>query len=128
MSNTNRPLSPFMLGSTYKPQITSVLSILHRITGAALAAGTLLLAWWLFAALSGVRAFGVFQAFRESFIGQFMLFGWLFSFVYHLLNGIRHLKWDLGYGIEMKRVYRSGYLVIGGTIVITLLIWQTGAK
>ncbi len=123
MSNIDRPLSPHI--QIYKPQITSVMSILHRITGAALAAGTLLLTWWLFAALSGVHAFGVFEAFRSSLIGQVMMFGWLFSFVYHFFNGIRHLKWDMGYGIEMKRVYRSGYFAIAATVILTLMIWLT---
>ncbi len=123
MSNIDRPLSPHI--QIYKPQITSVMSILHRIPGAALAAGTLLLTWWLFAALSGVHAFGVFEAFRSSLIGQVMMFGWLFSFVYHFFNGIRHLKWDMGYGIEMKRVYRSGYFAIAATVILTLMIWLT---
>lgn len=123
MSNSNRPLSPFMIGPSYKPQITSMLSILHRITGAALAIGSIVLTWWLLAALAGVGAFSFFQVFRTSIIGQVMLFGWLFSFVYHLLNGVRHLKWDLGYGFELKSVYRTGYIVIFGSIILTVLIW-----
>lgn len=101
-----------------------MLSILHRITGAALGVGGLLFAWWLFALLSGVGAFETFVAFRQSFLGQLMLLGWLFSFVYHFLNGIRHLKWDFGYGFELKSAYRSGYIVIGGAILVTALIWM----
>lgn len=123
MSNENRPLSPFMIGPSYRPQITSMLSILHRATGAALGVGAIVFAWWLLAVASGVGAFETFQNFRQSFLGQFMLFGWLFSFVYHFLNGVRHLKWDMGYGLEMKSVYRTGYVVVGGSLLLTVLIW-----
>lgn len=122
MPNDNRPLSPHL--QIYKPQMTSVLSILHRITGAGLAVGAVLVAAWLWAALSGDDAFAQAQAFRESLIGQFMLFCWLFAFVYHLLNGIRHLLWDTGRGINMKSVYRSGWTVIFGALLLTLLIWM----
>jgi succinate dehydrogenase / fumarate reductase cytochrome b subunit len=126
MSNIERPLSPHL--QVYKPQLTSILSILHRITGAGLAFGAILLTWWLLAALSGVGAFALVQEFRTSFIGQVMLFGWIFSFVYHLLNGVRHLKWDMGYGFELKSVYRTGYIVIVGSIILTVLIWTMGGK
>lgn len=128
MSNSNRPLSPFMLGPDYKPQLTSMLSILHRITGAALAVGSLLLAWFLFAVLAGEHAFSIFRAFRESLIGQVMMFGWIFSFVYHFLNGIRHLKWDAGYGLELKSVYRTGYIVVIGAVILTVLTWTMGGR
>src|SRR4051812_23968605 len=128
MSNSDRPLSPFMIGPSYKPQLTSMLSILHRATGAALAFGAILLTWWLLAALAGVGAFALVQDFRQSIIGQVMLFGWIFSFVYHLLNGVRHLKWDLGYGFELKSVYRTGYIVIAGSVILTVLIWTMGGK
>jgi succinate dehydrogenase / fumarate reductase cytochrome b subunit len=124
MSNNNRPLSPFIIGPHYKPQLTSMLSILHRITGAALAFGALLFAWWLFAALSGVGAFSVFQSFRESLIGQALLFGWLFAFVYHLLNGLRHLAWDAGLGFEIKAAYVTGYLVMIVSAALTAAIWM----
>jgi succinate dehydrogenase / fumarate reductase cytochrome b subunit len=126
MSNIDRPLSPHL--QIYKPQLTSMLSILHRITGAALAAGSLLLTWWLFAVLAGEHAFSVFRDFRESFIGQVMIFGWLFCFVYHFLNGIRHLKWDMGYGLNLKSVYRTGYIVVIGSVIITVMIWTMGGK
>lgn len=123
MSKLDRPLSPFMIGPHYKPQLTSMLSILHRITGAALGVGGLLLAWWLFAGLSGVAAFAGFHRFCQSALGQVMLFGWLFSFVYHFLNGIRHLKWDMGYGFELKKAYLTGYIVMAGSLFITWMIW-----
>lgn len=123
MSMNERPLSPHL--QIYKPQITSVLSILHRITGAGLALGAVLVAAWLFAALSGEDCFARVQGFRQSLIGQLMLAGWLFSFVYHLFNGIRHLKWDAGYGLDMKSSRRSGWVVICCSILLSILIWMS---
>jgi succinate dehydrogenase / fumarate reductase cytochrome b subunit len=122
MLNDHRPLSPHL--QIYKPQMTSVLSILHRITGAGLALGAAAVALWLLAALMGEQAFALVRGFRDSIIGQLMLFCWLFAFVYHFLNGIRHLLWDGGYGITMKSVYRSGWTVVFGSILLTLLIWM----
>lgn len=120
--STDRPLSPHL--QIYKPQLTSVLSILHRATGAALAAGALLLTAWLFAALAGDDAFALVQGFRRSLPGQVMLFGWLFSFVYHFLNGLRHLKWDALFGLDMKSVYSSGWVVAIGAVAVTGAIWM----
>ena len=127
MPDSNRPLSPFMIGPHYKPQLTSMLSILHRITGAALAVGALMLTWFLFAVLSGEGAFSIFRTFRESFIGQVMMFGWLFSFVYHFFNGLRHLAWDFVIGLSLKAAYATGYAVIALSVIATLAIW-TGVK
>lgn len=124
MSNSNRPLSPFMIGPHYRPQLTSMLSILHRITGAALGFGGVFFAAWLFAALAGEQAFQQFAAFRASWLGQLMQFGWLFSFVYHFFNGLRHLNWDGGRGFELKSAYRSGYAVFIASVLLTLLIWN----
>lgn len=102
-----------------------MLSILHRITGAALGFGAILVTLWLLAALAGDAAFSQLQTFRSSIIGQLMLFGWLFSFVYHFLNGLRHLKWDAGFGLNMKAVYLSGWIVFWGAILLSLAIWVT---
>lgn len=124
MSNKNRPLSPFMIGPSYRPQLTSMLSILHRLTGIALAVGAIAFTGWLLAVIKGGGAFIAARDFRESFIGQFMELGWLFCFVYHFFNGIRHLKWDAGYGFELKSAYRTGYIVIAASIVVTLLLWN----
>lgn len=121
MTDNARPLSPHL--QVYRPQLTSMLSILHRMTGAALGFGAILVTIWLLAALSGDAAFATLQKFRASIIGQLMLFGWLFAFVYHFLNGLRHLKWDLGFGINMKSVYRSGWVAVLGAVILTLLIW-----
>ncbi len=119
-----RPLSPHL--QVYKPQITSVLSISHRISGVALAVGTFLLVSWLLAAAQGPAAFAGAQAFMGSFLGRLMLFGWTFALFFHLANGIRHLAWDLGYGYDLQSVTQSGRLTVGAAIGLTLLAWILG--
>jgi succinate dehydrogenase / fumarate reductase cytochrome b subunit len=121
MNSKNRPLSPHI--QIYRPQMTTVLSIVHRLTGVGLVAGCLIMTWWLFAAISGQTAFEQTQAFRDSPIGTLIFAGWLWAFVYHFLNGIRHLKWDTGRGINMKSAYRSGWVVVIGSVLLTILIW-----
>ena len=118
----NRPLSPHL--QVYRPQLTSVSSILHRITGAGLALGCVLAPVWLWAALSGDDSFASLHAIKDSLIGQIALFGWLFSFVYHLLNGIRHLAWDMLLGLDLKTATITGWLTIVLSIAFTLFIWN----
>ena len=118
-----RPLSPFMFPTWYRFQITSVLSILHRFTGIALAVGSILLAWWLVAVAAGGQLFAAMHAFIASTIGVLLLFLWSVAFFYHLCNGIRHLAWDAGYGFEIRDAYRSGYAVLAATAVLTVLAW-----
>jgi len=118
-----RPISPFMLGSTYRPQITSVLSILHRITGCALAVGTLLLTWWLVAAATSPASYAHAAGFIGSPIGYLFLFGWSAALYYHLLNGVRHLAWDAGFGFELNEVHTTGWAVVIGTAALTVLTW-----
>jgi succinate dehydrogenase / fumarate reductase cytochrome b subunit len=117
------PLSPYMFPRWYRFQITSVLSILHRITGFALAVGSILLAWWLVAVAAGGDLFAATSAFITSPIGLLLLFGWSVAFFYHLCSGIRHLAWDAGYGFEIADAYRSGYAVLAATVVLTVLTW-----
>ncbi len=124
MSTGSRPLSPHL--QVYKPQLTSVLSILHRFTGVALAFGTLLLAWWLIAAASGPGPFADAQALIGSWIGRLLLFGWSFALFYHLCNGIRHLFWDAGKGLELPAVYASGWAVVIASMGLTLAAWFWG--
>jgi succinate dehydrogenase / fumarate reductase cytochrome b subunit len=124
MDTGGRPLSPHL--QVYKPQITSVLSILHRITGVALAAGTLLLVWWLIAAAIGPGYFGTVQAVIGSWIGRLLLFGWSFALFYHLCNGIRHLFWDMGRGFELPTVAASGWAVVIVSIALTAAAWVWG--
>ncbi|MEQ8355266.1 MAG: succinate dehydrogenase, cytochrome b556 subunit [Kiloniellaceae bacterium] len=124
MISSNRPLSPHL--QVYRPQITSMLSILHRLTGVALAFGTLLLTYWLVAAASGPEAFAGAQDVIGSFIGRLLLFGWSFALFYHLCNGIRHLVWDAGYGFEIETAQRSGLIVVGASVLLTLVSWVAG--
>jgi len=124
MSLDQRPLSPHL--QIYRWQLTSVLSILHRATGVALSAGTILLVWWLVAAAAGPGPYAQVQAFLGSWPGRVMLFGWSVALFYHLCNGIRHLMWDTGRGIDLRSTYVSGWLVVIGTIVLTVFAWAAG--
>lgn len=124
MASTNRPLSPHL--QIYKPQLTSMMSIMHRATGIALAVGTLLLVWWLIAAATGEDTFGDVQAFNVSWVGRLLLFGWSYALFYHLCNGIRHLFWDAGKGFELASAYRSGWVVVVVSIALTVIAWVWG--
>jgi len=122
----HRPLSPHL--QIYRPQLTSMLSILHRATGIALAVGALYLAVWVMCAAASPRAYAVFQDFNTSILGRFVLGGWLFSTFFHLCNGIRHLFWDAGYGFEIKDAYRSGWIVVAVALIATILSWIVGLR
>jgi succinate dehydrogenase cytochrome b subunit len=119
MSSTERPLSPHL--QVYRPQITSVLSILHRLTGVTLTLGTLLLTWWLVSAAYGPDAFADAQAFVGSWFGQLLMWGFTFALFYHLGNGIRHLAWDFGWGFELSQVRASGLAMLAFAVFGTLL-------
>ncbi len=119
-----RPLSPHL--QIYRPQITSALSIFHRITGAGLGVGTLLLVWWLAAAAGTDAEYARAAGFIASPPGLILLFLWTGALVYHFLNGIRHLAWDAGRGFELSQVHASGKLVVILTIVLTVLVWIIG--
>lgn len=121
MSPQNRPLSPHL--QVYRPQLTSMLSILHRITGVALAIGTLLLVYWLVALSIGPEAYADAEGVIGSFLGRLLLFGWSVALFYHLCNGIRHLFWDAGYGFELETAYRSGWIVMIASLALTVLAW-----
>ena len=118
-----RPLSPFMFPIWYRFQITSALSILHRLTGIGLAVGSVVLVWWLIAVAAGGELFAATHAFIMSPVGLALLFLWSAAFFYHLCNGIRHLAWDAGYGFEIRHAYRSGYAVLAATVLLTVLTW-----
>jgi succinate dehydrogenase / fumarate reductase cytochrome b subunit len=121
MTRRARPLSPHL--QVYKPQITSVMSILHRISGIILAFGAFALAWWLLAAARGGDAWATAAGVLASPFGKLALFGFSLALVYHLLNGIRHLLWDAGWGFSIPQVYRSGYIVAALTVAFTAAIW-----
>ncbi|MDJ0947353.1 MAG: succinate dehydrogenase, cytochrome b556 subunit [Alphaproteobacteria bacterium] len=124
MTTGNRPLSPHL--QVYRPQLTSMLSILHRVTGVALAVGALLLVWWLLAVAAGPDAHATVNGFLISWIGRLLLFGWSFALFYHLCTGIRHLFWDAGLGMELKQVYASGWTVVAVSLAMTLIAWIAG--
>lgn len=117
-----RPLSPH-LQAYNMVRISSGTSILHRITGVALGAGTLLFTAWLVCAAAGDFAFSVIQALLASPIGLFILFGFTLALFYHFCNGIRHLSWDAGKGFELPTMHRTGQLVFAATIVLTVAFW-----
>src|SRR5260370_41276332 len=104
-----RPLSPFMFPTWYRFQITSALSILHRLTGIALAVGSILLAWWFVAVAAGGQVFAAIHAFIASPVGVLLLFLWSVAFFYHLCSGTRHLAWDAGYGFQIPDPFRTGH-------------------
>lgn len=122
MSNPkfDRPLSPFM---NYRWQYTNTLSILNRITGIALTVGLLLFVYWLVAAARGPAAYADAQTVFAHPITIVLLIGFSFAFFYHLLNGVRHLVWDVGHGFEKSTARASGWLVFGGSIVLTAFLW-----
>jgi succinate dehydrogenase / fumarate reductase cytochrome b subunit len=119
-----RPLSPHLF--IYKPTLTMMMSIVHRITGGALYFGTLLVAWWLLAAASGPNAYAGFGSFMSSFVGRFILLGYTWALVHHALGGIRHLIWDTGrgFGPQEREWLVAANLV--GSIALTVIIWIVG--
>jgi succinate dehydrogenase / fumarate reductase cytochrome b subunit len=124
MSPAERPLSPHL--QVYRWQLTSVMSILHRATGVALSLGAILLVWWLGAASDGPEPYTAVQRFLGSWIGLLLLFGWSVALFYHLCNGIRHLVWDTGNGLELNGVYAGGWAVLAVTAALTIVTWVVG--
>lgn len=123
-ASSNRPLSPHL--SIYKQIPTMVMSIVHRITGAALYFGTILVAWWLVAAASGAAYFEWVNGIFGSFIGRLILFGYTWALLHHLLGGIRHLIWDTGAGFEKETSTRMAKATIVGSVILTVLVWIAG--
>ncbi|TYT23649.1 succinate dehydrogenase, cytochrome b556 subunit [Luteimonas viscosa] len=126
MAHPERPLSPHL--QVYKPQITSTMSILHRITGISLSLGGISLVWWLMSIAIGGEAFAFASRQWSSPLGLVFLFGFTLALVYHLLNGIRHLLWDSGWGYDIPTVYKSGYAVFVVGFLVTGLIWFFGLR
>lgn len=121
--NVERPLSPFMIGQVYRPQLTSMMSIAHRLTGVLSAIAAFALAWWLVAVAAGPEHYATFAAVAGSLAGRIVLFGITAMLMYHLCNGIRHLFWDAGKGLDIDTAYRSGYAVIAAAVVLSIAIW-----
>lgn len=121
---TENPLSPHL--HIYKWQIPMLLSILHRGTGVFLSIGALLLAYWLLAAAGGPDTYAKFSVHANAWYGRLLLAVFVFSLYYHLCNGIRHLFWDMGLGLEIKTAYLSAYAVILATLVLTAFTLASG--
>jgi succinate dehydrogenase / fumarate reductase, cytochrome b subunit len=119
-----RPLSPHLL--VYRWPITMVMSIAHRITGIGLYFGTLLVAWWLIAAASGPNPYATVANFMSSVFGRLVLFGYTWALMLHMLGGIRHLIWDLGYGFSANEREGLAFATLIGSIGLTIVLWVLG--
>jgi succinate dehydrogenase / fumarate reductase, cytochrome b subunit len=115
-----RPISPHWI---YRWQIGNTLSILHRLTGAALAVGLIALCYWLVSLAGGAQSYATAAAVFSSPVGVLALMGWTFAFWYHLLNGVRHLFWDAGRGFERTQRHASGWLAVLGSLGLTIGLW-----
>ena len=124
MASHSRPISPHL--QIYRRQLTSVTSILHRLSGIFLALGVVPLVGWLVAAAAGPAWFDWAQQIAGSIIGRTLLFVWTGAFFYHLLNGLRHLAWDAGWGFELPTAYRTGWAVFIVAFVLTTVAWGLG--
>ncbi len=121
MVTDNRPLSPHL--QVYRPQLTSVMSISHRISGILLSLGMVVVVLWLLALASGPEAFERINTVLATPIGLIAMLVWTFSLFYHLLNGIRHLLWDAGWLLDLRGAYASGWIVLVASVVMTAVVW-----
>ena len=116
-----RPLSPHL--QVYKWQLSSLLSITHRLTSIINLTGISFFALWICMLFLGENVFSYFEIFSKTFIGKFIFIGFSWSFSYHLLNGIRHMFWDIGYGYDIKVANLSGIIVLVLSFILTFLAW-----
>ena len=116
----NRPLSPHL--TIYRPQMSSISSILVRISGVSLSFGFVLIVWWLLAASTNIKYFESANSILSTWFGIVVLIGSVWALCYHSLGGIRHLIWDMGYGFDLKTADRMGWAVIIGSFVLTFVI------
>jgi succinate dehydrogenase / fumarate reductase cytochrome b subunit len=119
-----RPVSPHL--QIYSWPLPMLMSILHRVTGCGLYAGTLLMAWWLIAAASGPNAYATFGAFINSFFGWLILFGYTWALIHHMLGGIRHLIWDTGHGFAPQEREWLSLMSGVGSVSLTVVLWIVG--
>lgn len=115
----NRPLSPHL--EVYRWQLSMLTSMVHRITGVGLTLGAVLIVWWFLAASTNAEYFATADAFLTSWFGELVLIGSLWALSYHLLNGIRHLVWDTGRGLDLEDTKKSGIVVLAGSVVLTVV-------
>ena len=121
MNDSNNPLSPHL--QIYRWHISSLLSITHRISGIINLLALILIFFWLIVLSFGESNYELFLLIINSFFGKFILIGFTWSMSFHLLGGIRHLAWDLGYGFEIKTANISGIIVIILSFIITIIFW-----
>lgn len=123
-TGANQPLSPHL--QVYRPLVNMVMSIVHRITGASLYAGTVLMTWWLIALATGPEAYANFQWFIGSIVGRIVLLGFTWALIHHMLGGLRHFVWDTGRGFDLATVDRMSWATIIGSVVLTVIVWLLG--
>lgn len=121
MMTDNRPLSPHL--QVYRPQLTSMTSITHRLTGILLSLGMVVVVLWVLALAAGPDAFNTLNGWLASPVGMIAMLVWTLSLFYHLLNGIRHLLWDAGWLLDLRGAYASGWTVIVLSLVLTAVVW-----
>jgi succinate dehydrogenase / fumarate reductase, cytochrome b subunit len=124
MSHVNRPLSPHL--QVYKPMLSMMMSITHRITGVVLFFGMILLVWWLFAASHSDAYFEFVQGFFGHWFGRLVMFGFTWALIHHMLGGIRHFIWDAGKGFDLETVEKLVKANLIGSVVLTVLVWCIG--
>lgn len=121
MTTPRRPLSPHV--QVYRPQLTSVLSFTHRVTGLVLGAAMVALVGWLAAVAAGPQIYAPVRTLLDTTLAQPVLLIATFAFFYHLCNGVRHLVWDTGRGFELHQIYASGWAVVLASVVLTAVAW-----
>jgi succinate dehydrogenase / fumarate reductase, cytochrome b subunit len=119
-----RPLSPHL--QIYRPMLSMTMSIMHRITGVALAIGMIGLVWWFIAASISDSYFGLVQSVLAHWFGRLVLFGFTWALMHHMLGGLRHFVWDTGRGFELKTVEWLVRANVIGSVLLTILIWVIG--
>ena len=124
MNDSKNPLSPHL--QIYRWQISSLLSIIHRISGVINLLALSLIFFWLLVLSFGESNYELFLLTINSFFGKFILIGFTWSMCFHILSGIRHLAWDLGYGYEIKTANLSGIIVIIGSLFLSIILWMIG--
>jgi succinate dehydrogenase / fumarate reductase, cytochrome b subunit len=126
MAQSNRPLSPHL--QVYKPQLTSMLSIVHRATGAALCAGAVLITLGLLALAQGFETWNEFRALCATWCGKTVICAFALALIYHWLNGLRHLGWDAGYGLDIKQTYATGKLLLLLFAILSAVLLYFGLR
>lgn len=122
----DRPLSPHL--QIYKPIVNMMMSIVHRITGAALYFGSALLAWWLISAATSPEYFNYVASWFQTWLGKFVMLGYTWALLHHMMGGIRHFIWDLGYGYDLDTIDKLCWGSAAISLVATALIWFSVAS